>query len=107
MWCFAGVFANFGCANVVFLRGKRGEVVVICVAKRDRNWPTKNGTLFLNFFGGDGSHTLKQAHLSWHFDAEMFVGQARCHTASRGPVKKAYLDEERLVDLLQCVLLLG
>jgi hypothetical protein len=52
MWCFAGVFANFGCANVVFLRGKRGGVVVICVAKNDSNSPPKNGTPFLNLFLG-------------------------------------------------------
>jgi hypothetical protein len=52
LWCFAGVFANFGCANVVFLRGKRGEVVVTCVAKSDGNWPTENGTAFLNLFLG-------------------------------------------------------
>jgi hypothetical protein len=51
---FAGVFREIGCANVVFLRGKRGEVVVICVAKSDSNWPTKNGTPFLNFFWGTG-----------------------------------------------------
>jgi hypothetical protein len=32
---FAGFFANFGVQNVGFLRGKRGEVVVNCVAGSD------------------------------------------------------------------------
>jgi hypothetical protein len=52
MWCFAGVFADFGCAERGFLRGKRGGVVVICVAKRDSKSRTKNGTPFLNLFLG-------------------------------------------------------
>ena len=50
---------------------------------------------------------LKQAHFSWHFDAEMFVGQAGCYPASRCAVEEAYLDQEGLVDLFKCILLLG
>jgi hypothetical protein len=46
MWCFAGVFGEIGCAERGFLRGKRGEVVVICVAKRDSKSALKNGTAF-------------------------------------------------------------
>jgi hypothetical protein len=46
MWCFAGVFAKNDCAGRGFLRGKRGEVVVICVAKRESKSALKNGTAF-------------------------------------------------------------
>jgi hypothetical protein len=44
VWCFAGVFAKNGCANLGFLRGKRGEVVVNCVAGSDSKSALKNGT---------------------------------------------------------------
>jgi hypothetical protein len=43
---FCRGFCKIDCANVVLLRGKRGEVVVICVAKRGSNSLTKNGTPF-------------------------------------------------------------
>jgi hypothetical protein len=46
MWCFAGIFCENGCAERGFLRGKRGEVVVICVAKCDSKSALKNGTGF-------------------------------------------------------------
>jgi hypothetical protein len=43
---FCRDFCKIDCANVVLLRGKRGEVVVIGVAKRGSNSPTKNRTPF-------------------------------------------------------------
>jgi hypothetical protein len=46
MWCFAGDFCENDCAGRGFLRGKRGEVVVICVAKRESKSALKNGTAF-------------------------------------------------------------
>jgi hypothetical protein len=46
MWCFAGVFCENDCAERGFLRGKRGEVVVICVAKRDSKSARKSGQAF-------------------------------------------------------------
>jgi hypothetical protein len=46
MWCLVGVFRESWCANVVFLHGKRGAVVVICVAGNDSKCSTKNGTAF-------------------------------------------------------------
>jgi hypothetical protein len=49
LWCFAGGFANLRCANVVFLRGKRGAIVVVCVAKGDGNSPAEKWDTFLNF----------------------------------------------------------
>jgi hypothetical protein len=39
-------FCEIGCADVVFLRGKRGEVVVICMAGRGGKSAPKNGTGF-------------------------------------------------------------
>jgi hypothetical protein len=55
MWCFAGIFAKNGCANHGFLLGKRGEVVVNCVAGSDSKSALKNGTgvsvFFADFFG--------------------------------------------------------
>jgi hypothetical protein len=51
MWCFAGFFAKNGCANRGFLRGKRGEVVVNCVAGSDSKSPPENGTAL--FHKGD------------------------------------------------------
>jgi hypothetical protein len=53
MWCFAGVFAKNGCANRGFLRGKRGEVVVDCVAGSDSKSALKNGTVVSVFFFAD------------------------------------------------------
>jgi hypothetical protein len=50
MWCFAGVFAKNRCANRGFLRGKRGEVVVNCVAGSDSKSALKNGTAPFLFF---------------------------------------------------------
>jgi hypothetical protein len=41
---FCRDFCKIDCANVVLLRGKRGEVVVIRVAKRGSNLLTRNGT---------------------------------------------------------------
>ena len=41
---FAGVFREIGCANVVFLRGKRGGVVVICVANFGGEFWVGDGT---------------------------------------------------------------
>jgi hypothetical protein len=52
MWCFAGIFAKNGCANRGFLRGKRGEVVVNCVAGSDSKSALKNGTARFSFFRG-------------------------------------------------------
>jgi hypothetical protein len=52
MWCFAGIFAKNGCANHGFLRGKRGEVVVNCVAGSDSKSALKNGTARFSFFRG-------------------------------------------------------
>jgi hypothetical protein len=46
MWCFAGVFCENDCAERGFLRGKRGEAVVICVAKRDSKSAPKIRTGF-------------------------------------------------------------
>jgi hypothetical protein len=50
MWCFAGFFAKNGCANRGFLRGKRGEVVVNCVAGSDSKSALKNGIVISVFF---------------------------------------------------------
>jgi hypothetical protein len=47
---FAGVFREIGCANVVLLRGKRGGVVVICVAKCGGKFWAGNGTGFWGLF---------------------------------------------------------
>jgi hypothetical protein len=44
---FCRGFCENDCAERGFLRGKRGEVVVICVAKRDSKSALKNGTAFL------------------------------------------------------------
>jgi hypothetical protein len=44
---FCRGFCEIGCAERGFLRGKRGEVVVICVANRDSKSALKNGTVFL------------------------------------------------------------
>jgi hypothetical protein len=43
-WCFCGVFREFGRANVVFLHGKCGEVVVDCVATDTSKSALKNET---------------------------------------------------------------
>jgi len=43
---FCRGFCEIGCGERGFLRGKRGEVVVICVAKRDSKSALKNGTAF-------------------------------------------------------------
>jgi len=43
---FCGGFREIVCAERGFLRGKRGAIVDICVAKYDRNSATTNGTLF-------------------------------------------------------------
>jgi hypothetical protein len=49
-WCFCGVFREFGRANVVFLPGKRGEVVVDCVATDTSKSALKNETGFRDLF---------------------------------------------------------
>jgi hypothetical protein len=43
---FCRGFCENDCAGRGFLRGKRGEVVVICVAKRESKSALKNGTAF-------------------------------------------------------------
>jgi hypothetical protein len=43
---FCWGFCEIDCAERGFLCGRRGEVVVICVAKRDGNMLAKNGTAF-------------------------------------------------------------
>jgi hypothetical protein len=43
-------FCKFGCAERGFLRGKRGEVVVICVAGSDGKKLTEIRTAFLHIF---------------------------------------------------------
>jgi hypothetical protein len=45
---FCWGFCRFGCAERGFLRGKRGEVVVNCVAGSDRKKLTEIGTAFLH-----------------------------------------------------------
>jgi hypothetical protein len=44
---FCRGFCEIGCAERGVLRGKRGAVVVICVAESDNKEPAKNGTAFL------------------------------------------------------------
>jgi hypothetical protein len=43
---FCRDFCEIGCAERGFLHGERGEVVVICVAKRESKSALKNGTAF-------------------------------------------------------------
>jgi hypothetical protein len=43
---FCWVFGELWCANVVFLHGRCGADVVICVAGGASKYPTKNGTAF-------------------------------------------------------------
>jgi hypothetical protein len=46
-WCFCGGFREFLRANVVSLHGKRGEVVVICMAEcAAKSW-RENTPVFL------------------------------------------------------------
>jgi len=45
---FCWVFREFGCAERGFLRGKRGVVVVKCVAESDSKKLAKIGTAFLH-----------------------------------------------------------
>jgi hypothetical protein len=45
---FLGGFREYGCANHGVLRGKRGEVVVKCVAKSYSKKLTENGTAILH-----------------------------------------------------------
>jgi hypothetical protein len=47
---FCWDFCEFGCAERGFLRGKRGEVVVICVAGSDRKKLAEVGTAFLHIY---------------------------------------------------------
>jgi hypothetical protein len=49
-WCFCGGFCEFLRANVVSLHGKRGEVVVICMAERATKSWRKNTPAFLFIF---------------------------------------------------------
>jgi hypothetical protein len=58
-WVFCWGFCEIGCANVVLLRGKRGGVVDICVAKRGGTFRAGNGTGFWDLFlpgQGDGEN---------------------------------------------------
>ena len=49
----------------------------------------------------------KRCLLTWQWQAEMLVGEARGDPASWGSVKEAMLDQERLVDFFESVLLFG
>jgi hypothetical protein len=48
---FCGGFCENGCAERGFLRGKRGAVVVICVAGSDSKEQAENGTAFFQISG--------------------------------------------------------
>jgi hypothetical protein len=52
---FCWDFCGFWCAERGFLRGKRGEVVVNCVAESDSKKLTEIGTAFLSLFFGSMS----------------------------------------------------
>jgi hypothetical protein len=49
-WCFLGVFRENWCANVVFLHGKCGEVVVKTWWETDIKSALKNETGFQGLF---------------------------------------------------------
>src|SRR5258708_34852698 len=61
----------------------------------------------LLFYGCERRHALKQLRLASVLYAEMLVGQPCGYTSARRAIKEPYLNQERLIDFFQRVLLLG
>src|SRR6266849_1879083 len=63
--------------------------------------------LKLLFYGARGWCALKQLRLASVLNAEMLVGQPCSYTSARRTIQEPYLNQERLIDFFQSVLLLG